>query len=341
MSCAVRSGVAGAIGGTSWRQRRLLVLCYHGVSKHDEHLWSDLYVSPAHLRSRLQQLARSRCTVLPLDDAVTRLQAGTLPPRTVALTFDDGAHDFLTAAYPLLREFGTPATLYVTSHYTAHRLPPFEPMSSYLLWTARGKRATLRGILGETADGEVPLDAARRGALHSRLCRFVAEAGMDTGARQAALESLAGALGVDVAPLLADRILQLMSVEEMRSLDASLVELGLHTHHHVISPDPIEFAGSLAENRRVLDAVRPARRSRREHFCYPSGRHSPGAVAVLRSEGIASATTCDPGLATPHDDHLLLPRVIDTMSMTGDTFEAWLQGAAEVVARPRRGPGAA
>ena len=43
------------------------------------------------------------CTVLPLDDAVRRLYADDLPPRSVVLTFDDGYVDFERQAYPLLR----------------------------------------------------------------------------------------------------------------------------------------------------------------------------------------------------------------------------------------------
>jgi peptidoglycan/xylan/chitin deacetylase (PgdA/CDA1 family) len=38
-----------------------------------------------------------------------------LPPRTVAVTFDDGLRDFLTAAMPILRRHNFPATLYVVS----------------------------------------------------------------------------------------------------------------------------------------------------------------------------------------------------------------------------------
>lgn len=117
------------LGGSSWRQHRLLVVCYHGVSKADECEWSVPYLWPERLRSRLQLIRESQCAVLTLSDAVQRLYAGTLPRRSVVVTFDEGAHDFLTRAYPLLREFAMPATLYVTSRYTTCPYPVFEPMT--------------------------------------------------------------------------------------------------------------------------------------------------------------------------------------------------------------------
>lgn len=53
--------------------------------------------------------------VLPLDEAVDRLREGTLPPRAVVLTFDDGYASVIETAWPQLRERGMPATLFVVT----------------------------------------------------------------------------------------------------------------------------------------------------------------------------------------------------------------------------------
>jgi peptidoglycan/xylan/chitin deacetylase (PgdA/CDA1 family) len=55
--------------------------------------------------------------VLPLDEAVAASAAGTLPARAVALTFDDGYASVVETAWPLLRERGLPATMFVVSGY--------------------------------------------------------------------------------------------------------------------------------------------------------------------------------------------------------------------------------
>src|SRR5450755_1299743 len=89
-----------------WRNQRLLILCYHGISFNDEHLWNPgLYVDPALFRSRMQLLRDADCNILPLDEALVRLENGTLPPRSVVLTFDDGSYDSYALACPILREF--------------------------------------------------------------------------------------------------------------------------------------------------------------------------------------------------------------------------------------------
>src|SRR6267378_1029354 len=106
------------VAASGWRRQRLLILCYHGVSLRDEHEWNpELFVTPAFLRRRFEILRDSGCTVLPLGDGVRSLRRGTLPPRSVILTFDDGFHNFFAAAAALLEEFGYPATTYVSTYH--------------------------------------------------------------------------------------------------------------------------------------------------------------------------------------------------------------------------------
>src|SRR5271166_1102193 len=133
------------------RRNTLLILCYHGISLADEHEWEGgLYITPALFRHRLEVLRNLNTNVLPLGEGLERLQAGTLPPRSVVLTFDDGFYDFHRHAVPLLREFGFPCTIYLTTYYCDYKLPIFNLMASYLLWkSGRAGIATGEGRVRE------------------------------------------------------------------------------------------------------------------------------------------------------------------------------------------------
>ena len=90
---------------------RGVVLLYHRIDEQpDVH---ELGIPPALFAQHLQWF-RAECTLLPLDELLTTPPEG-LPPRPVALTFDDGYLDNLEVAAPLLQ--GTPAAFLLTTRW--------------------------------------------------------------------------------------------------------------------------------------------------------------------------------------------------------------------------------
>ena len=72
-------------------------------------------VSPDAFARQLAFLARGRYRVVGLDDVAARLDRGEpLPRRSVVITFDDGYEETHSVAWPLLKQFGFPATVFVT-----------------------------------------------------------------------------------------------------------------------------------------------------------------------------------------------------------------------------------
>jgi hypothetical protein len=93
----------------------LLVLIFHRVlDRRDPLLQGE---PDAHEFATQLDVIRSVCRVLPLDEAVDRLRSGSLPQRSVCITFDDGYANNRTTAAPLLKERGMPATVFVATGY--------------------------------------------------------------------------------------------------------------------------------------------------------------------------------------------------------------------------------
>ena len=62
-----------------------------------------------------------------------------LPPRSLAITFDDGGYDFYAAGFPIIKRFGFPVTVYQTTYYGDYQEPIFNLVCSYLLWKGRDR----------------------------------------------------------------------------------------------------------------------------------------------------------------------------------------------------------
>jgi peptidoglycan/xylan/chitin deacetylase (PgdA/CDA1 family) len=330
-------GVGHLVASSVWRRSRLLILCYHGVAMDNEHEWCPgLHVSAEHLERRLELIQRHRCRVLSLDDAIARLYAGTLPDRSVVLTFDDGYYDFKARAWPLLRKYGFPATVYVTTGRVDHNLPNVNLFISYAIWSSPLKRFDGRGLPGLDGDYDFTT-AAERHRVAQRIVQALQAQGWvehrhdQLPRRDEVARLVTERAGLDYNALLERRTLTLMRPEELRELGREGVDFQLHTHVHRTPADPEEFLRDVMLNRERLEAMTGTSPI---HLCYPSGNYRPGYLPVLRRYGIRSATTCDPGLATCASDPLLLPRFVDTGGVSSIVFEAWLTGMAACL--PRR-----
>jgi peptidoglycan/xylan/chitin deacetylase (PgdA/CDA1 family) len=331
---AFSSGLTTLIGNSKWRRSRLLILCYHGVSLRDEHLWEPgLYIQQKQLKSRMEFLRRTRCNLLPLGEAIDRLYSGDLPEKSVAVTFDDGWHDFHSLAFPVLKELAIPATVYLTTYYAKFNRPVFDTMVSYLLWKANGRRFALNSIvpkaliLGGSATREVAM----------AIGRYVVNNSLTASQKDELQTEMAEHLKIDFGPMLTEKFMHIMSPCEVKLVAAGGIDVQLHTHRHRMPTSQDGFNREISDNRAE---IRSMIGSNATHFCYPSGDYSPHSDDWLSCLGIASATTCVAGLCTARSNRYFLPRVLDNATTTESEFDAWLRGFADFLpkrsARPRK-----
>jgi peptidoglycan/xylan/chitin deacetylase (PgdA/CDA1 family) len=329
------SRVTAAVASSAWRRKRLLVLCYHGIAIADEHEWLPrTYMTQSTLRARFEILRDFGCAVLPLGEAVTRLYAGTLPAKAVAITFDDGGYDFYCRAFPVVREFDFPVTVYQTTYYADFPKPIFNLACSYMLWKSRHRALAAGTSFGLQETVRLDSEANRRLALQE-LLSFAEKEKLSGAGKDELAQYLAQALGFDYSEFLARRLLQLMTPAEIAELSGQGIDFELHTHRHRTPDSEESFRQEIRDNRQRLremtgrDAV---------HFCYPSGVFHLKNLPWLAAERVVSATTCQPHLASRASHALLLPRLVDTSAKSPLEFETWLSGVASLMTlrRPAR-----
>jgi peptidoglycan/xylan/chitin deacetylase (PgdA/CDA1 family) len=97
------------------------ILMYHSISEDAErgvHPYFRLCTAPNVFASHIQFLKQAGYTVLSVDEISDSIEfKRPLPPRTAAITFDDGYRDFLTDAVPILKQHDFTATVYLPTAY--------------------------------------------------------------------------------------------------------------------------------------------------------------------------------------------------------------------------------
>jgi peptidoglycan/xylan/chitin deacetylase (PgdA/CDA1 family) len=128
-------------------------------------------------------------------------------------------------------------------------------------------------------------------------------------------------------------MLRIMTRADLTEMSRRGVAIELHTHRHRSPEDPDEFLEEVRLNRSEIEDM-TGRRPR--HLCYPDGVYRATYLRPLEAEGIESATTCDPELASCASHRLLLPRFVDSELGSEMGFEAWITGIASWLPRRTR-----
>src|SRR5712691_11916957 len=237
--------------------RCLSILVYHRVVPEHDPLLPDL-VCAKEFDWQLEVLARW-FTVLSLRDAAARLRSGTLPVRSACVTFDDGYADNVTVALPILRRRGVTATFFLATSF----------MHGGRMWND-SVIETIRRAQGDTLDARcVGLDTLsistiglRRQAIGTLLAALKY---LPLEERQRRVEELAAETSRSLPSDL------MMTVEQVRQLRASGMEIGAHTvTHPILTQLNSERADSeIRDSKRRLEAItgNPV-----TLFAYPNGK---------------------------------------------------------------------
>jgi peptidoglycan/xylan/chitin deacetylase (PgdA/CDA1 family) len=237
--------------------------------------------------------------VLPLPEAVARLRDGTLPVRAACVTFDDGYADNVTAALPILRRHGVPATFFLATAF----------IDGGRMWNDTVIE-TVRRAPGVTLDarpaGLDTLDIATlelRRQVIDRLLAALKYLPMEERERRAG--ELSAATARDLPSGL------MMTTGQVRQLHKSGMQIGAHTVNHPILArlDPKSAGNEIRDSKARLEGITGSSVSL---FAYPNGK--PGLdycrehVELVKELGFEAAVSTARGVAHAASDPFQLPR---------------------------------
>lgn len=295
-----RTGALRPLAGAALRVRggnTFSILTFHRVNDEADPFFPSL--SPGVFAARVRHLAE-HYLVLPLEDLVERQRRGKVPARAVALTFDDGYHDTLTHAAPILARHGLPATVFLATGYISASEMPWYDRLAHAIKTSPKDGADL-GTGPRLALGG---RALRLQALEVAL-RYMK--GLADAERRRAVDRLVDQLD----PPAGDAQKRLMLTwDEAQALLGLGFSVGAHTVTHPIlsrldsDQTWAEIDGSRAAIERNLGI-------RVRSFAYPNGAegdYDRRALEALERAGFTCAVTTRRGLNTPRTPRLELRR---------------------------------
>jgi len=90
------------------------ILAYHNFTKEEG---SSYDMNIVEFEKQMDYLAAHNYSVISLSELIKGLKGGQLPPKPIVITIDDGFKSTYTLAYPVLKKYNFPATLFLYTNF--------------------------------------------------------------------------------------------------------------------------------------------------------------------------------------------------------------------------------
>jgi peptidoglycan/xylan/chitin deacetylase (PgdA/CDA1 family) len=317
-----------AVGMPAWARRRrrnlLPILMYHGVVERPlaPACWHQLDASS--FRRQMEWVSK-RYQVLPLAQALQDLRSGTLRPRSLAITFDDGYRNVRTVAGPVLEALRLPATVFLVTDFMG---------TDETLWPDRLYLAFARTEVAEVNMPDLGLVRRPLVGLAARASAYATSVrvlkGLPTPEKDARMTALLAALRREGPEDPGDfRILSWDDVAAMKT--TGLFEWGGHsTRHEILARMPDGHVASAIGRSHETVASRTG--TPPAVFAYPNGRamdFDDRSRAALTHLGLRFALSTIEGFSSASSDLLALPRLSIGSDLSFARFRLLISGALE------------
>jgi peptidoglycan/xylan/chitin deacetylase (PgdA/CDA1 family) len=278
---------------------RILILAYHRVMPRGDRetfVQPGMYVTPDTFERHLRFLA-THFELVAFRDLLTRFDTKTWNSSTryCVMTFDDGWLDNYRYAYPLLRAYRIPATIFLPTDLIGTREWLWSDRLGYLLDRLRPQGGVgVRSKNLAALAGRYPQLATLVRSHTTDACDSLIEF-TKTISDQARVELLHGLEEATGGRAPDDR--RLIDWDEAREMSRHGIEIGSHTCAHAdlsrLGRDDLR-----RELRRSLAVLGQQGVNDVPVLSYPYGAHTDIVVAEARAAGYAAAVTMRPGLET-------------------------------------------
>jgi len=258
------------------------ILTYHRVNDEEDLFFGGM---PINIFSLQMEYASTHYHVLSLVEAVERMERRDLPENALVVTFDDGYKDNYQHAFPVMRKFSIPATIFLVTQ-------PIE--DSKMLWHDRVFSAfrqtsnTALSSYGKDAQTFSLHTIREKKLAQNHVLNFLRS--LDDEERSLWVERLIEKLGVEITEDVQSLMLNWVEVREM---NREGISFGAHTlSHPILSKLSLERAKQeICESKSLIEKKiqTPV-----HTFAYPNGRNedfNESTKQILKDCGIMCAVT--------------------------------------------------
>ncbi|MDC0707348.1 polysaccharide deacetylase family protein [Stigmatella sp. ncwal1] len=291
--------------------RRILIVSYHRVvgdfTGELQRSIPGLLISQETFRRHLEEASSAGYAFATMGEAVDVMNGAKVAKQDLCVvTFDDGYRDVYRYAYPVLKQMGVPAIVYLPTDFIGTNRRFNHDRLFHLVNRAKQRRLKpyFSTLTGPALELMVPIMSGRKTA-SAALDDFIGE--HSAGALVEVIEALERELGggPDMLPEQGD----IMGWDEVRRMAQDGFEFGAHTlGHTVLTLEPREVVErEILESKLAIEREVPIQV---KDFAYCNGWYSDEIISVLKQHGFRSGVTTEDLLNRIGGDPFTLKRKV-------------------------------
>ena len=303
---------SGLINLLGRRKKSAVILAYHRICEND---WIDkgyipgMSVRPKTLEKHLTYL-KGHFEVVSLEKLIYQLEKWENIEDKCVITFDDGWIDNYLNAYPILKKYNFPGTIFLVPNFVGSKKYMWFEKVARAIWKEEGERNEkvpdlsnypyLRRIgffeayCGSQAKTEDKIDAIVRRMKALNQSEIIE-----------AIDEISKFFKSRIPSESPDQLF--LSWEQIKEMDGDGISFGSHTASHAnLTLERFEdVQQELADSKKnIEDKLNKGAKT----FCYPYGNYSDEVKEAVKKAGYIGATTYDQGFISRGSDPYLMPR---------------------------------
>ena len=290
-------------------RKKVIILAYHGVTNIEKesgirnsqgtHLYTKVF------ERQLKYLSK-RYHFISLEDFIDAVgKQAALPDYSVAVTFDDGYRNNYFNALPVLKQYGVPATVFLTTNFVEKAAPLWRDRLEDMIERARVAEFTI-DINGQSYHCDLR-GREKKAVAESQLRNLIKTlAGEEV---EEILQQIAQALVVDTLVLGDDY--SSLGWDEAKQMQRARVSFGAHTKSHLILTR-VSHEQARAEITDSKDHIETSLNRKVTTFAYPNGKKedfSEEIKTILKETGFTGAVSLIYGMNDMDTDLFELRRI--------------------------------
>jgi len=291
-------------------RRKSLILGYHHIIPEKDIRYKiiepGMYVTTETFEMHIDYLS-SYYNWGTLDELVTE---GNVEGKCY-ITFDDGWSDNYEYAYPILKKYSIPATIFIsTNHINNNHWPWPERFFYYAYKASPDMFKDLNKLIGMVLSQNcIPFQMNHKFNNSHKIAQYIVSVFKEL--ENNILVDLMEDIDDFMSPIYDDigNIKPFLTWNQIKEMSENKIIFGAHTHNHVIlTRTPLTTAREeIVTSKREL-----ARNISKEIdlFCYPNGNFNQDIIDILKDEGLKLAVTTHPGFIHESSDLYSLRRTL-------------------------------